>query len=295
MNRLTTMVLAACLGGAAHAGESVDLRLDADPLSKVRIDIVRGAVTVEGWGDNAVRVKGTRDDKSKEFIFERNGREILIEDELKHRSGGGSGEGTIITVYVPRGSTVEMDTVSATQTVQNVDGNVRLESVSGDISAREVRDDTAISSVSGSIALAGATGEVRLESVSGDIEADVNTTRLDVEAVSGDAVVRNAGILQRLEATTVSGDLEVRTALAADGEASLESVSGDITLVLRGEVDARFYAETGPGGDIENGLSDQRPQRERYVGAESLDMRVGQGSADVDASVVTGTISLLKE
>lgn len=295
MNQLTMAMVAACLGAMAHAGEPVDLRLDADPQSKVRIDIVRGEVSVEGWDENAVRVQGTRDDKSKEFIFERDGREILIEDELKSRSGIGNGDGTIITVFVPRGSSVEMDTVSAGQTVKDVNGGVRLESVSGDVGARALRNGAAIGSVSGDVVLSGATGEVRLESVSGDIEADVDTTRLDVETVSGDAVVRNAGAVERLEASTVSGDLDVHTALAADGEASLESVSGDITLTLRDNVDARFYVETGPGGDIENGLSDQRPQRERYVGAESLEMRLGQGSADVEASVVTGTISLLKE
>lgn len=295
MNRLILAAMAACVGAAAYAGEPIDKRLDADAKSKIRIDIVRGEVIVEGWDENAVHVKGTRDDKSKEFIFEREGREILIEDELKSRSSGGDSDGTRITVRVPRGSEVEMDTVSADQNVQNLDGDVHLESVSGQITAGGLRGDAALGTVSGDITLGSATGEVRLESVSGDIKADVDATRLDVEAVSGSVVVNNTGVLKRLEGSTVSGDLEVRTGLAADGEVNMESVSGDLTLVLRGEVNARFYVETGPGGDIENDLTEERPARERYVGSESLDMRVGQGGADVDASVVTGTIYLRKE
>jgi DUF4097 and DUF4098 domain-containing protein YvlB len=278
-----------------QAGERVDLRLDADPRGRVVVEIVRGKVTVEGWDEQAVHVQGTRDDKSEEFVFERNGREIVIQDELKSRSGGRDSSGTHITVRVPRGSDVDIDTVSAAQRVRDIDGDVRLEAVSGGIDAAGLRGDAAIGTVSGDIVVAGATGEVRLESVSGGIDADVDATRLDVEAVSGDAIVNNGGALERLDASTISGDLEVRTALAEKARANLESVSGDVTLTLRGELDARFYVETGPGGDIENGLTDQSPRRERYVGAETLDMRLGEGSADVEASVITGTVTLRRE
>lgn len=295
MKKIMLAALAAGLAGTVLAGEPIDKRIDADAQSKIRIGIVRGAVTVEGWDENAVHVKGTRDDKSKQFVFEREGREIVIEDELKSRRSGGDDDGTIITVRVPRGSEVEMDTVSAGQNVQNLDGDVHLESVSGNITAGDLRRDAALGTVSGDINLGSAIGEVRLESVSGDIQADVDAARLDVEAVSGNVRVNNTGVLKRLEGSTVSGDLEVRTGLAPDGEANVESVSGDLTLMFHGELSARIYAETGPGGDIENELTDQRPARERYVGAESLDLRVGQGGADVEASVVTGTIYLRKE
>ena len=57
----------------------------------------------------------------------------------------------------------------------------------------------------------------------------------------------------------------------------------------------RFNLKTGPGGDIENGLSDLRPDRERYTGAESLELRLGQGGADVDASVISGTITIRRQ
>ena len=75
----------------------------------------------------------------------------------------------------------------------------------------------------------------------------------------------------------------------------LESVSGDLTLVFRGEVSARISAETGPGGDIENGLSMDKPEKERYVGSETLDIKVGNGGADIDASLISGTIRFARE
>jgi DUF4097 and DUF4098 domain-containing protein YvlB len=295
MNKLAIAALCLSFSAASAAGEAVDRRVDADPKARVRIDIVRGSVTVEGWDQNAVHVQGTRDDDSREFIVERDGRDILIEDELKGHSSGRDRDGTQITVRVPRGGTVEMDTVSANQEVRGVDGGVRLEAVSGDINAGKLGGEADLSTVSGNITLADAGGEIRLESVSGDVEARVNAGRLDVESVSGHVDVDNAAALERLEGSTISGNLEVRTKLAPNAEVSLESVSGDLELVLLGDIDARFNLETGPGGNIENGLTDQSPKRERYVGSESLAMRVGQGGADVDVSVVSGTITISKE
>ncbi|MBI1731704.1 MAG: DUF4097 family beta strand repeat protein [Gammaproteobacteria bacterium] len=296
MNRLAVTVMGVFLSGALHGAESVNQRLDADPDGRVQIDVVRGSVTVTGWDQNTVHVQGTRDDDSREFIFERDGRVIRIEDELESGSrGGGDGNGTRITVQVPRNSTVELETVSASQNVGDVSGSVQLESVSGDVVATNIGGGAELTSVSGKITLSGGSGEVRVDSVSGDVTADMAAERLWVDSVSGDVTVNNAGTLKRLEASTVSGDLHVRTALGADADVSLESVSGDVELALRGDPNADFSLETGPGGDIENQLTDVRPERERYTGSESLEMRLGQGEANVEASVISGTITIRKD
>jgi DUF4097 and DUF4098 domain-containing protein YvlB len=284
-----------CISALAAAGEAVDMQLEADPSGEVVIDVVRGSVTVVGWDQSVVHVKGERDDKSDEFIFEREGKRVRIADELKSRHSGDDDKGTHITVQVPRNSAVEMETVSANQDVRDISGQVRLDSVSGDINAAGPGRSANLTTVSGDLTLNGGIGEVRLESVSGDVKAAIKAERLQVESVSGDVMVKNDGVLQRLDASTVSGNLEIHSALAAEAEADLESVSGDVDLVLRGELNVRFNLETGPGGDIENEMNDTRPDRERYTGAESLDLRLGQGGADVDASVVSGRITINHE
>jgi len=295
MNRLMMAVAGSCMSAMALCGEAVDMQLDADPAGEVSIDVVRGSVTVVGWDKAVVHVKGQRDEKSEEFIFAREGKLIRISDELKSRGSGSDEDGTRLTIQVPHNSSVEMETVSANQEVRGVNGVLRLDSVSGDINAAGSGRSANLASVSGNITLNGGAGEVRLDSVSGDIKAVINAERLQAESVSGNLEVENEGVLQRLDASTVSGDLVILTALAPEAEADLESVSGDVDLELRGELNVRFNLETGPGGDIENELSDVRPNRERYTGAESLDMRLGQGGADVDASVVSGTITIRRK
>ena len=295
MNRLIITALGMCLTGMVCAGEAVDKQLDADPSGEVVINVVRGAVTVVGWDQAAVHVKGERDEKSEEFIFAREGNVIRISDELKSRRSGGDANGTQITVQVPRNSSVELESVSANQDVREINGVVRLDSVSGEINAAGLERSANLASVSGDIRLHGGSGEVRVDSVSGNIKMEINAQRLQAESVSGDVEVENAGMLQRLDASTVSGNLLIRTALAPEAEADLESVSGNVDLLLRGELNVRFNLETGPGGDIENELSDLQPERERYTGAESLELRVGQGGADVDASVISGTITIKRQ
>lgn len=154
------------------------------------------------------------------------------------------------------------------------------------------RSELQIELVSGDLRLQDLAGRIEAVAVSGDVEAAVASARMSIEAVSGDVRVRNGAPLTRGEFESVSGDVEVETALSDGAELDLESVSGDLRLGLRGEIDARIQAETGPGGDIENGLNGERPDRERYVGSESLELRLGNGNADIELSVVTGRIRL---
>lgn len=108
---LVTLALLPVLSSAVLAGEPVNLSLDADAKGEVSIEVVRGEVTVIGWDQNKVSVEGTRDDKSERFVFERQGNTIRIEDDVPNNLN--RGEGTKITVKIPRGNNLRVDLVSA--------------------------------------------------------------------------------------------------------------------------------------------------------------------------------------
>src|SRR5690606_21638362 len=103
---------------------------------------------------------------------------------------------------------------------------VRADLVSGNIEAEEV------------------SGELRLETVSGHVNVRSESTRMDIESVSGKVRIVNGVQLSRGTIGSVSGPVEVETALARNADLEIESISGDIELVLRGDVDARIRAET---------------------------------------------------
>lgn len=276
------------VSGSLSAGERVDQMIDAAAAGEVAVDVVRGAVTVVGWDEPAVRVDGTRDDKSVEFVFVREGDLVRIEDRLESRVG--RGEGTRITVSVPRASRVRANHVSADFSLRDVDGGVRARTVSGGVYVAAGGGDLSIATVSGDITARHVGGEADFDSVSGDVEADVSTDRLEAESVSGDIAVRNGGVLRRGRLAAVSGDLTLTTALAVDGEVEIESTSGDIKVSLAGAVHARITAATH-SGDIVNSLSEAKVVRGRGPG-EQLQTTIGDGGGLIQVNALSGDIEI---
>ncbi|MCB1683567.1 MAG: DUF4097 family beta strand repeat-containing protein [Pseudomonadales bacterium] len=272
------------------AAESIQGALTANPTGEISILVTRGEVRVVGVDGNEVSVTGTRDHQSEEFIFERTGDVVQIEDRLPKRTR--SGPGTMITVEVPRGSRVRTQLVSADLEVSELAGPARLSTVSGSVRMSGSGDETEISSVSGSISVEGAGGEIRLETVSGRITAKTSAQRISARSTSGRVEVHNDTELVRGRITSVSGSLRLATFAAPDGEIELETVSGSGTIALGGDLDLRLEIFGGPGGDIRNRLDDT-PVVNRGPGTgERLDARFGNSSGYVRASTVSGTLTI---
>lgn len=278
------------IAGAAVAGERVDQSLDAGEEGEVSIDVRRGVVTVVGWDEPRVAVVGTRDDHSTGFVFERDGDLIRIEDQVADDSRGG--DGTRITVRMPRGHAIRADLVSAELEVDGVRGRARLRTVSGDIEARNLGDDAALRTVSGDIELEQAGRTLQFDTVSGDVDAEIQAIDLSAESVSGDLDIDNRGELERGKLSTVSGDLVLASPLATDADVSLETVSGDVTMTLRGDASARMHIDAGLSGDIDNAIRGSEGTPTRRGGSERLELKVGAGTADVEVSTLSGTVTL---
>jgi DUF4097 and DUF4098 domain-containing protein YvlB len=241
----------------ACALETFKRELDFDPGGRVVVEIVAGSITVTGSDEAKVLIEGTRDENSGEFSIERDGKVLYIED---HRFGEGAGsDDSTLVIRMPHGSTLEAAVVA------------------GQIDVRDFK------------------GVVEAEAVSGDVNILCSCERIDAASVSGSVTVRSGAPVTRGEFESVSGDVIVEIPLARGGNLDVESVSGRVRLAIAGEINARVGVETGPGGDIDNGFSDQRADRERYSGSESLELRLGDGSGSIDVSVVSGTVTLEKK
>ena len=128
--------------------------------------------------------------------------------EVKYPNRSRNTEPTMLVVQVPLQAELEVETVSADIEVHGV-----------------------------------APREVSLQSVSGDVVANGAPRRASVESVSGD--VNLTFNSSEVEASTVSGDLVVAGRLS--GEASVETVSGDLRFDSRGERLRRFNAGSVSG------------------------------------------------
>ncbi|MBY5993512.1 DUF4097 family beta strand repeat-containing protein [Ferrimonas balearica] len=298
------------------AAEAVDRSLPLGNANEVRIDIPRGKISLIGTQGDEISVQGELDEDTEAFEFAQEGDAVVVKlrlpDSWYRSNNGNNDKGAKLTIYYPQSAPLQFDTVAADVRAQrlgpaqlgNVSGDFHLKdgsaelkasTVSGDISAQDLSGELALVSVSGDIEGRALSGTLRLETVSGDIELrDATGSALTLETVSGDAELAMAAPSQ-LRGRTVSGELTVQLErIPGEAEVALESVSGDILLAVAGEIDAQIRAETGPGGRVRNDVSDQTPQRGKYVSNESLDITLGQGGGSVRLNTVSGDLRLKK-
>ena len=283
------VALAAVMVASAGSGEEIDVSKSAAVDGLVEIVNPRGEVTVVGWDKAEVSVSGELDDLTEEFQFEVDDNSTTIEIEIPRRAANW-GDGSDLMIHVPRSSRVSFEGVSSDGNFRQIEGGLRARTASGDLEAEEIASQLNLTSVSGDVRAEECDGQARVSTVSGEIELRLKSDKVVVDSVSGDVEVE-LDEFTRLHATVVSGDLDIEGQLGPSGDIEMSSVSGDIDLVLRGELNARINVETGPGGDITNNLTDDAVKT-KFPTASNLDIRSGDGSSRINIRTVSGDINL---
>ncbi len=177
-----------------------------------------------------------------------------------------------VTVTVPRQCQTQVGVVSAT-------------AVMSGISAR-----ASVKSVSGGITLDGVTGDVDANTVSGALEAQGINGKLNFNSVSGDLTLAD-GWVERLDANAVSGDVTADIDLDPLGGMRVTTVSGEVTLRLPAEADARVQLHS-MSGDVRSEFAELR-----HVSApasRSVSGSLGAGSGHVSVNTMSGRVMLLR-
>jgi DUF4097 and DUF4098 domain-containing protein YvlB len=196
------------------------------------------------------------------------------------------------TVRVPRGSTVNVRSISGNINVNDIDGDVRGETVSGNVRASNARVSR-LTSASGTVEVrAGSTeSDLSVSSTSGPvIIAGIRPRSLTVSSVSG--VLRLTDIItERTHANSVTGPIEYSGLLRKGGRYELRSHSGSITLGVQGggglELDANSFS-----GSINTDLPvSTRPTQ----GGRQRSVRgtVGDGGAVVVLTTFSGNVRVV--
>lgn len=167
-----------------------------------------------------------------------------------------------------------------------------VQTVSADIDVSGVKGDARVESVSGSVTLATA-GSVRAKSVSGEVTISGGGPRLDASSVSGDVEVTMDAVSDA-ELETVSGDVRVASALAPRGRLEATSVSGNVEVTLPAGTGADFEAESF-SGSIRNGLSRESVTEDARGPGRKLQFVTGDGSARVYLKSFSGNVRINKK
>jgi len=245
----------------ALADRPVNETVPAESDGEVSIELIAGSIRVIGWDRAEVQVSGTVGDDVEEVEVSSSGGRVSIEVELPDRDRGSNGRRSFndadaeLEIRVPAGSRVEVEAISA------------------DVEIKQVR------------------GAVDIECISGDVRVEGAMREAQVATVSGDIVVVSDEPLRDGDFESVSGDIELRAALAPGGDFSLESVSGNVTLRLPANTSAEFDVETF-SGKILNEFGPEAERSSEYTPEQELEFTTGGGDASVEVESFSGRIEL---
>lgn len=323
INMLFGAVAAATLlgGSAAVAQQEVNHRAATSPTGTVEITNTAGSVRVIGWNRNEVRVTGTLGRGTDRLQFGPEADRMVVRVVLPRRQS--NVQGSDLEVRVPVGKTVNLRTVSAEATVQNVQGVVDVRTVSGEVEVsgrpREVmassksgsveidvaservqaesvsgnvevsgrvRDRVHVATVSGGVSISASTPEVRAKSVSGSVEIGAVGGMTTASTVSGSIDASGRRLQGSFE--TVSGDIEVTGSLDPRGTTRFSSHSGDIDLRIPSGTPAEIEVTTY-SGEVETDLNSARVTRHS---SREQRISVGRGGARVTIRTFSGDVKL---
>ncbi len=258
----------------------------------VTIETLAGSIEIIGWDKDEIQVTGTVDEKADKFVFYVGKKKARLKVEYSRESKR-SVDGSELTIHLPRRCKVEVGTVSADITADKVTGRLYPETVSGDVKVSGTLEEVEVETVSGEIDLDVESGSVRANSVSGDLALNGVKGEVNAETVSGEILVRG-GEFKRLDANSVSGDVEFHGALSGDGTFRFNSHSGDIVLYIPANTSADFNVNTF-SGDIDNAFGPKAERTSTYTPGKELEVTTGNGDARVRINTFSGDVELLKK
>jgi DUF4097 and DUF4098 domain-containing protein YvlB len=286
----TVLFLASVLLTHSAVAERIERQAAAAADGEVEIVNVSGEVRVIGWDQAKVQLQADVGRGVEEVEFDSDDDDVTrIRVKWPNDKQAGA---TNLTVHVPRQSTLMIKTVSASQSIENVQGEQRLQSVSGAIDTTMGSEDLEAKTVSGQIVVKGngkpassrvtsVSGEIRMEDVAGDLELSTVNGAIHVRATQ----------IEEARLNTTNGEIRLQSGLTEDSRIEAEAINGMIEVNLRGKIHAQFDIESFNGG-IQNCFGPKPRRTSEYAPGSVLRFEEGEGGARVRIKTLNGPIEL---
>lgn len=223
--------------------------IDIEAVTSLRAGIVEGRLDVIVHDGPGARVE-VSEVKGDPLTVTLEGGRL----EVRHREDGPQGwlknllstvagsvmNSAVVSIAVPRGTLVEVATVTGEGFVSGAGPLTRLNTVSGSLLADGTDGELHLNTVSGDIIARGHSGVLTAKTVSGEITASGALSDVRANSVSGDLSFDVAGRCRSLAANSVSGDLTVRIPHELGLDLDVSMASGRIVID-----DERFRASGG--------------------------------------------------
>jgi DUF4097 and DUF4098 domain-containing protein YvlB len=291
---LSPVVVAAALLGssAAHAADArvFDRQVAAEPRGTVEISNVAGRVEVSGWDRPEISVHGDLEGGvDRVDIASDHGRTTITVRLPSYSFHGG---GADLRVKIPRGSELDVSSVSADVTSTDVQGVQRLKTVSGGIKADIAQSDVETKTVSGDVILHGhgQPAELRVTTISGNVHVEHGAGQFEATTVSGSLTVQ-LDPARSVRVRTTSGDFTFQGKLLKGADFDAQTVSGGIKVHAGTEAGIEYEVLTF-SGDARNCFNVEAERTSKYGPGSRLSGTRGAGGARVRLKTMSGDVDL---
>ena len=196
-------------------------------------------------------------------------------------------------VTAPERARITVKTISGNISVRDIKGDLGLETISGNIQIGNAGRVPVAKTISGNVEISDTTieGTMDASTVSGTLLLrKLTARRLDLHSISGNVDLRDV-TCDRIDAQSVSGNINLEGALIRGGRYDLGSHSGDVKVLVSGNVGFELSASSFSGsvrtdvpvtmqGSTRGGRGRQQDLRGTY----------GDGGAMLDLSSFSGSI-----
>jgi hypothetical protein len=287
------LALAAATATAVRASDhDYEQQVSADPRGTVEVSNFSGSVDVTGWDQPRVSVHANTSGDIKNVDVRSDHGRTTITVRMPGMSWHGGGGNADLDIKIPKGSELDVTSVSADVTSKGVLGMQRLKTVSGSIKADISQSDVEAKTVSGNVFLHGdgKPASVHMTSISGGIRLEHGAGDLEATTVSGDLYVQlDPGRSVRVR--TTSGRMVIEGKLSKDADVDAQTVSGDVTLHAVPAAGYDYELSTF-SGSIRNCFNQEPEKTSHYGPGERLNGTRGSGSAHVRVKTMNGYIDL---
>lgn len=263
------------------------------PGTRVEISSIRGPVEIETSGSDTaeILIRRTGDNladlQSDKILIDNQAGRLIIRGETVPGGNKNRHVNHYATLKLPRDLNVAMNSISGSVQLADLNGQFEVSSVSGSVTLDKVTQQARFKSISGDVKIGQVGGPLDIASVSGSVKLDQVAHGANIQSVSGD--VRINQVTDSIDISSVSGNVSLVIAKLGTGGVHITSVSREVELRFRNEVDAQFTANSisrDVSIDLPNVTIDDKS-------ANSTRARIGAGGPTISVNSVSGGVRLM--
>ena len=275
--------------------KEVNQSIPVQQNESIEIVAKQGVFSITGWNKDFVALTGEAND---DVQIERVNSKLIL--KLDSESSTSSDN---LDIKIPNGKRINVvnddadfsfnslnsKAVIEVGEAKNFDSDIVVTSVDGNVRVIDSSGDFNIQTVNGDIEILNSKGGANIRTVSGtqDVNADFRTVSSSNVSGQSSYTLRT---LDKLNLSNVNGDTVIKSAVSQGASIQIQSVKGNVELLVPKSTSARFALQSHQGGTIHNTLNVQADAEHNSDGAHVF--ALADASASVTINTMDGNISV---